>query len=598
MIEKMNRYSFILFKGEEEKFLEELQGLGVVDIKRSSKPVDAHSEGLLSEAESLKRTIDALSLCEDGGKPVSCTPEEAVGQTVALGVRIAALTSELVSLRKEEESREPWGEFDPERLAGLTSLGYTVRYYAVQAKQFEEGWKELYPLTVVSRNKTSVWFVTVSDDPGYSFPVGECPAPVGPASECREKAKACAEEISSCKSKISGLKAMLPVLEKAYQEKVSQLDLYMAGVTAEKAAENTISTLEGFVPCSAPDIDSTLDGMNVFYVKEEATTQDNPPIKLKNNAFVRMFEVLTDMYGRPSYDGFDPTPFISIFFMLFFAFCMGDLGYGIIILAAGLALKRVKSFASMATLVSWLGGATIVIGFIFHTFFSMDISQWGCIPSWMKACMLPAKISGFDGTMALALIVGIVHLCTAMIVKTIYATKQKGVLGSLSVWGWTVFLVGTVVTAVVYLMGVIDMALTKWIVIGLGCCSAVGIFLLNDLHRNPLINIGAGLWETYNTATGLLGDVLSYLRLYALGLAGSMLGFAFNDLGKMILGDGGFGLNWIFFILVIVIGHTLNIAMAALGAFVHPLRLNFLEFFKNSGYEGSGRNYNPLSNNQ
>ena len=144
------------------------------------------------------------------------------------------------------------------------------------------------------------------------------------------------------------------------------------------------------------------------------------------------------------------------------------------------------------------------------------------------------------------------------------------------------------------LAGVLDKELTKWIVIVLGVISALGIFLLNDLHRNPLLNIGSGLWETYNTVTGLLGDVLSYLRLYALGLAGAMLGKAFNDIGAMILGDGSSVVMWIPFVLVVLIGHTLNVAMAALGAFVHPLRLNFLEFFKNSGYEGNGRNFNPL----
>ena len=106
------------------------------------------------------------------------------------------------------------------------------------------------------------------------------------------------------------------------------------------------------------------------------------------------------------------------------------------------------------------------------------------------------------------------------------------------------------------------------------------------------MNFGSGLWDTYNTATGLLGDVLSYLRLYALGLAGAKLGEAFNAIGVQALGDGGFG--WIAFILIVVIGHVLNIAMCVLGAFVHPLRLNFLEFFKNSGYEGSGRKYKPL----
>ena len=147
------------------------------------------------------------------------------------------------------------------------------------------------------------------------------------------------------------------------------------------------------------------------------------------------------------------------------------------------------------------------------------------------------------------------------------------------------------------LAGVMDAGITRVVVIALGIVSALGIFLFNDIRRNPLLNIGSGLWDTYNTATGLLGDVLSYLRLYALGLAGAMLGYAFNDLGKMILGDGGIG-QWIGFIAVVVIGHALNIAMCALGAFVHPLRLNFLEFFKNAGYEGAGRPFNPLQKQQ
>ena len=142
------------------------------------------------------------------------------------------------------------------------------------------------------------------------------------------------------------------------------------------------------------------------------------------------------------------------------------------------------------------------------------------------------------------------------------------------------------------LIGVLEANITKWIIIGIGILSALGIFFLNDIHRNPLLNFGSGLWETYNTATGLLGDVLSYLRLYALGLAGAKLGEAFNAIGLQALGDGG--VNWIWFILIVVIGHVLNVAMCVLGAFVHPLRLNFLEFFKNSNYEGTGRKYNPL----
>jgi V/A-type H+-transporting ATPase subunit I len=96
-------------------------------------------------------------------------------------------------------------------------------------------------------------------------------------------------------------------------------------------------------------------------------------------------------------------------------------------------------------------------------------------------------------------------------------------------------------------------------------------------------------------ATGILGDVLSYIRLYALGLAGGMLGQAFNILGNMIIGDGFTAVNWLPFLLIILFGHVLNIAMSCLGAFVHPLRLTFVEYFKNAGYDGKGQGYNPLT---
>ena len=340
-------------------------------------------------------------------------------------------------------------------------------------------------------------------------------------------------------------------------------------------------------------ITEALEETGVLYIREEAQVKDNPPITFSNNWFVRQFETLTDMYGRPAYDGFDPTPFISIFFMLFFAFCMGDCGYGLVLIAAGFLLKKVDGFKDMAPLVTILGVATAVIGFLFHTFFSLDISQWQVFAP-IKGIFLPAQIAGNDATMILSLAVGIFHISLAMVVKTIHQTKTKGLYASLGTWGWTLLIVGGIIVAAFSFTGVLNETITKWIVIALGIVSALGIFVFNNPERNKFANIGMGLWDTYNMVTGLMGDVLSYLRLYALGLAGSMLGMAFNDMGVMVLGDGTNYILWPFFILLVVLGHTLNIAMCALGAFVHPLRLNFLEFFKNSGYEASGRSYNPL----
>ena len=339
-----------------------------------------------------------------------------------------------------------------------------------------------------------------------------------------------------------------------------------------------------------------LDSSEALWLKEAATTEDNPPIKLRNNKFVKQFETLTDMYGRPDYNEFDPTPYISIFFLLFFAMCMGDAGYGLLLFIGGFLLRKVDSLKNLAPLVSILGAGTFVVGIVMHTFFGVDISALPWIPSWLKSIMITGTIAGFEAQMVLSLVIGIIHLSLAMIVKTVYATRNKGFLGSLGIWGWTLLIVGGVVIAALSLFKILPPNVTKWIIIGLGILSALGIFLFNDIHRSPLKNIGSGLWETYNTVTGLLGDVLSYLRLYALGLAGGMLGKAFNDIASMTLGDGSFGFGWIPFIFILVVGHALNLAMCCLGAFVHPLRLNFLEFFKNSAYDGKGRSYRPLQN--
>lgn len=608
MIEKMTKYSFILLNGEQETFLKNLQDLGLVDITRSTKPVDEASENLLSLSEDYKKAMAHLSsfeleeeLDEKAASLKLPMINDPVSETFGAIKRLEELETSLSEVKKELVKLRPWGDFDPEAIQKLSSLGYKVRYYKVSKKRFKEEWGEAHPLVIISEDKVYVYFVTVSNDIDYAFPAAEAEAPKKNRESLEKEKEGLNEEILLAKAKLHRLKDFLPEIKKNYRKTLADLDLYLADVSSAKAAENHICVFEGFAPTKEDKVlCEAFDKMDVFYQKTEALKEDNPPISLKNNKFNKMFEVLTDMYGRPGYDGFDPTPYIAVFFLLFFAFCMGDAGYGIILMIAGFLLKKTEAGKKMAPLVIVLGAATLVIGLFFHNFFSMDIKEWACIPDGVKNIMLPTKIAGYDGTMVAALAVGVVHICIALIVKTIYSTKQKGFLNSLGTWGWTLLIVGGVVLGGISLTGVLSSNITKWAIIALGTISAIGIFLLNDLKRNPLKNIGAGLWETYNTATGLLGDVLSYLRLYALGLAGSMLGYAFNDLGKMVLGDGSFGFSWLAFLLIVIIGHSLNLAMAALGAFVHPLRLNFLEFFKNSGYEAEGRNYNPLvkSNNK
>ena len=571
MIAPMTQYSFILLHGDKENFLSELQQLGVVDITRSSKPIDSFSQSLLDNIDTLRRDIE-------------CTLAGSDDTTKELAARRNELLTEIAEA-------EPWGDYDRERLAA-----FHPHFYSVAAKKFDPSWADQYALQTVDERDGTVRFVILGDTSG--FPLKEVPAPQRTPAELAPVLEKLDDQIAVHQEVLEARKADIPKMEQHIRNNQADLDRYLASQAAVPAAEDTIDTLVGFAPTECDEaVTEYLEQAGVFYLKDKAKVEENPPIQFKNNKFVKMFEVLTDMYGRPAYDGFDPTPFIAVFFLLFFALCMGDAGYGLVLIIAGLLLRKVKSFRDMAPLVITLGVATVVVGFFLHTFFSIDIAQWKCFQG-IRGIFLPDEIAGYAGGMVLSLIVGVVHLCLAMVVKAINAVRVNGFAASLGTLGWTLLIVGGVIVGGIALTGVMSANVTKWVVIALGVISAIGIFPLNNPKRNKLANVGLGFWDTYQMVTGLLGDVLSYLRLYALGLAGAMLGMAFNDMGKMVLGDGTNPVLWVFFILLVLIGHTLNIAMCALGAFVHPLRLNFLEFFKNSGYEASGRKFNPLVNNE
>lgn len=592
MVTEMTKYNFILLSGDVEEFLKKLQDVGVMDITRSTKPVDDMSETLSSKAGNYRK---ALSLLKD------VTPAEFADKTYGdLAEDVIntvsekdAMESQLSQLHRDMEERMPWGKFDVKNLEKLQECGLKLHFYKAKTSAMDPAWTENYALSEISNDGTSTYFVVVSDDENYDFPLKEMPAPDSDCTDIEKKINDLQYEIEKKYRHLSELKCHENDLQKELDKTMSKLDLHLAHISGTKAAEDYITVLEGFAPAEKEaEVKEMLDREEVLYLVDKAKVDDNPPIKLKNNKYVSMFELLTDMYGRPKYNEFDPTVFISIFFMLFFAFCMGDAGYGLVLIGASIALK--KMMPDIAKLGMVLGIATTVIGFFFHTFFSTDMLTWSIIPDAVKRCMVPTEIAGFDGTMVMAILVGIVHICLAMIVKTYQATKVNGFANSLGTWGWTLLIVGGVIVGGLALIGVMETTVATWVIIIIGILSALGIFFLNNIHRNPLVNMGVGLWDTYQMVTGLLGDVLSYLRLYALGLAGAKLGEAFNAIGVQALGDGG--INWIWFILIVVIGHVLNVAMCVLGAFVHPLRLNFLEFFKNSGYEGTGRKYNPLKN--
>ena len=593
MIERMTKYSFILLNGTQDALLENLQQLGLVDITRSDKVLDEKGQKLLAEADLTSGLIQGLEKAE---VPEGTEPEAIDGDIVRLAggmlMRYSDDRTEIKDLEEKLSDLEKWGSFDPEVLHKLEEAGVPVSFHILSQKAFRPEWEQEYALTVVYTDKSSCWFVVAGEDP---LP-GRVPAPETDREAARKELAEKKQHFEQVLRRIAGAQARLDELKQHKAETLSELDLHLAGVAAVPAAEDTLVTLEGYAPTAQEaTVCEALDRAGVFYLKEKAVKEDHPPISFRNNWFTRQFEVLTDMYGRPAYDEFDPTPILGPFFLLFFAMCMGDAGYGLLLILIGWLLQRKpSSMSKLGPLVVMLGVGTFVVGIVLHTFFGINLYTAEWVPDWLKSCMVSGSIAGYDAQMVLAIGVGVFHICLAMIVKALCYTSRYGFSKCISTWGWTLLIVGAVITGGLAILGVIDMPVVKAILIALGVVSGVSIFLLNDLHRNPLINVGAGLWETYNTVTGLMGDVLSYLRLYALGLAGGMLGNTFNTLAGMTLGIPIPGLNFLLFAVILLIGHALNLALSCLGAFVHPLRLTFVEYFKNSGYEGSGRMYRPL----
>ena len=368
------------------------------------------------------------------------------------------------------------------------------------------------------------------------------------------------------------------------------------------AADDKVRLLVGFCPIdNVGQLNQLLEQQGIYYETEAPSIEDNTPIKLHNNKFSKLFEPLTGMYGWPTYGELDPTPVLAPFFLLFFALCMGDAGYGILLVLFGyLTLKeklKIEMFSGLGPIIMVLGVATFFVGIVLGTFFGIDLTKAEWVPDWLKACMIASdsKIAGYDTKMVLSICIGIFHISLAMIIKAVIHTRRFGIIKNISTWGWLLLILGSLITAILVLTNVFSIEVAEWLLIVIGIISALAIYIFNTPGRNPLINVGSGLWDTYNMATGLLGDVLSYVRLYALGLAGGMLGAAFNTLGFMVLGDTPNVAKWIGFVIILIIGHLLNLCMSALGAYVHPLRLTFVEFFKNSGYEGKGTKYQPFS---
>lgn len=598
MITKMKKYTFLVFYRDYEAFLTELREAGVVHVtqKAAGLAEDADLQSLIT------RRAELTHVLKQGA------PDQLFQEQADLEQRIAAI-------KKEQARVAVWGDFSSKIVAQLAESGYVLHYYTCPKAKYEAEWG-----IQLTEKSGTIYFVTVGDNSMVTEDATEVLLEKS-VTELQADIDALNGLLVAAKARISAwLMANKETYEKELKEVEQQIDWKQVTLNTESSADGALCVLEGFCPEeNCAQLNERLNTLSaaLYYETEDPVEGDATPIKLYNNWFTRLFEPLTGMYGWPNYGEFDPTPILAPFYLLFFSMCMGDAGYGILLIIIGLLIHynklKISMFEGLGPIITTLGVGTLVVGFFLGTAFGMDLSALfpnidylffngkvvteGGVRYMSKAAYAASGIEGgYDVAMVLALLIGIFHICLAMVVKALCYTKRFGFRAQLGTWGWTLLIVGGIAAFVICLALSVPMDVTKIVLITIAAISAMGIYLFNTPGRNPLLNIGSGLWDTYNMATGILGDTLSYIRLYALGLAGGMLGGAFNNLGLMIMGGSTAGATWQWlpFILILIVGHILNLAMSALGAFVHPLRLTFVEYFKNSGYEGKGTLYSPF----
>ncbi|WP_455513334.1 V-type ATP synthase subunit I [Porphyromonas sp.] len=601
----MSKYAFLVFHRDYEAVLHQLRELGVLHIqeRRDTREVEELQQ-IQQERGEVKTLLRQLRPFAEGQDP-ELHPrlrQRAEGQELChelhglLELR-GQKQQELAALRAEASEVALWGDFSPERLEQLDAAGYQLEFYSMPLARYTEDFEAGHDVLPIAEQAGRKYFVLVRRS-GDAAPLTEADRLARPARSVAQVEELIAqrrEELETLERSITiEAPSHLAELEQYDRLLENELSFGKAQLQAERLADERLYLLEGFVPTEqAAAFEQALAGSGCYFKQidfDPAT--ERVPIQLKNNSFARSFEFITQLFSLPNYGEIDQTVLIAPFFMLFFGMCFGDAGYGLILLLAStyFRLRNKGGDNSLLSLGQWLGGGAFVVGLVLGSIFGMEL-PWARDKDYLF---------NQDNMMVIAVVIGLIQVFFGKLVGAYKTSRQQGWRYALSGYAWVLLLIGL---GLIYLLPKLEIVLPLWLQYGLYGIVGLSVlvaFLYNSPGKNPLVNVGSGLWTSYNNASGLLGDALSYIRLFAIGLTGSILGSVFNQLAMSCIPSGadasigGIVIGWVMALFILAFGHTINFGIALIGAFVHPLRLTFVEYYKNSEFEGGGRPYAPL----
>ncbi len=641
MIIPMKKLSLLLYHREKDPFLTSLQKLGVVDIETRINEEECHEiEALRGRINEAQRTQRALARIASQNDIISESPEQTDSGIAKKARSIIQdyndceqqreqAQQSITSLQKNVETLAPWGDFEPESIRRLENSDLRIRFFVANAKRVDLSALDTYTYEIINRRNTTLYFIVIHRKEEQLPPLEaeEVVLPAVSLSTAQKNIEQYSAELSEANKKVQQLAAENKVLSSYIQQLENERSYEQARQNMADAVQGRVVTLTGWVPePKVSQVSNFLEKYAAWYQFTAPSQEDNVPVEVENGWFARLFEPITKMYSLPNYFFLDPTPFFAPFFWLFFGLCLSDLGYGMIATAAAFGMMKIlpRQFKPIGVLGVLLGIAVMIGGFFLNSFFGFTIfdvpgSGGGMFDSgapfaFLSPIKTPEGITYYPAIPCSAYL-GVIQIIIGIILRGYATTRVKrNSLYAFHPISEILMLVGAVIilTKINFLdlkiFSIGPMTIGEWVAApsymfawGLVVLGLLLLLLFNDPSKGIALRIGLGFWALYQFITGtLMSNCLSYLRLFALGLGTGLLGAAFNQIALMLITNENGTLQFaspavIGTVLILVLGHSVNLGLSGLSAFAHSLRLIFVEFYQNLDFRGTLKEYSPFS---
>ena len=601
MIVKMKKAVVFMKTSQKTQALEILRGVGVLHLS----PAAAAKE--VSSLEELKRAKDqtllAIALLSDlkkkkNGGTAEFNAAEVAASVAELHGEIARLNEDSARCRAQITALEPWGNFSPEDLKTLSAAGLKIRLFSLSEKQLK-ALPETVSYVVLRKTKKMTAVAVLNEE-------GEIDGTEQPVPEYSLQHWHCQIEendrlTAAARAKIESYAGALPALRSRI--KTLEAGIEFETVRSGAGSDEEVSWVSGFVPVDTLEALKKGCAENALgLVLTEPDDDDPVPTKIKNGRIVSLIQPLFDFLGTvPGYKEADVNGFVLFFFSVFFAMILGDAGYGLIFLTAsvaGMFLTKKKSgkVAPVTVLLTWLSFCVVVWGALSGNWFaSQTLAQWAPL----KAITVPALdafgAQSSDSVKFLSFFIGTVQISIAHIWSFIRGLREKPRVKALTDIGWLMACWG-LFNLMLNLILKKPMLPVSYGLIGGGVLFLILFGKQDDNHFFK--NIGKGLLgivSTFLNTVNMFSDIMSYIRLFAVGLASFQIELAFSSIAGSLsesLGVPGV----IFGAVVLLFGHALNMMLGVLAILVHAVRLNLLEFAGHLGQQWVGIKYRPFEN--